>query len=151
MVLGWVSLRRSVSHRSFTAVALLSVLAISLHTLFRQHPLHASDLAGGALDRVDWSAELPPAPLGNHTLTPDGLLVVNPDGPHPIFQLIHDAQADWKAKRARASKTLSQAVAEYKRRYKRAPPLGFDKWYVPPTSDVRICALWPHYAGGTMS
>jgi len=130
MVLAWVSLRRSLSHRSFTAVVLLSVVAISLRALVHQYPLHTSDFASGPGARVEWSPELPSQPLGNHTFTPDGLLVVNPDGPHPIFQLIHDAQAAWKAKRARASKTLNQAVAEYKRRYKRAPPLGFDKWYV---------------------
>ena len=27
------------------------------------------------------------------------------------------------------SKTLKQARAEYKRRYKRSPPRGFDDWY----------------------
>lgn len=28
----------------------------------------------------------------------------------------------------RQSKTLQEAVAEYKRRYERAPPKGFDIW-----------------------
>lgn len=66
--------------------------------------------------------------LENHTYTNDGLLVVNPNGPHPIFELMRDAEAAWDAKLARASKTLEEAVTEYRRRYRRAPPLGFDKW-----------------------
>ncbi|KAI6096328.1 glycosyl transferase family 90-domain-containing protein [Pisolithus croceorrhizus] len=67
--------------------------------------------------------------LENHTYTNDGLLIVNPKGPHPIFELMRDAEAAWNAKLARASKTLEEAVIEYRRRYKRPPPLGFDKWW----------------------
>ncbi|KAF9220836.1 hypothetical protein BS17DRAFT_713280 [Gyrodon lividus] len=68
-------------------------------------------------------------PLEEHTYTPDGLLVVNPNGPHPIFELMRNAETEWEAKLARASKTLDEAVAEYKRRYRRPPPRGFDKWW----------------------
>ncbi|KAI6142649.1 glycosyltransferase family 90 protein [Pisolithus tinctorius] len=64
-----------------------------------------------------------------HTYTPDGLLIVNPNGPHPIFELIRNAENEWNAKLQRASKTLEEAVVEYERRYKRPPPLGFDKWW----------------------
>ncbi|KAI5996980.1 glycosyl transferase family 90-domain-containing protein, partial [Pisolithus albus] len=67
--------------------------------------------------------------LGNHTYTNDGLLIVNPNGPHPIFELMRDAEEAWNDKLARASKTLEEAVTEYRRRYRRAPPLGFDKWW----------------------
>ncbi|KAF8625396.1 hypothetical protein AX15_005402 [Amanita polypyramis BW_CC] len=67
-------------------------------------------------------------PLEKHTYRPDGLLEVNPDGPHPIFKLIRDAEAAWEAKHSRASKTLEQAVREYRRRYRRDPPRGFDHW-----------------------
>ena len=92
-------------------------------------------------------------PLGNHTITPDGLLIVNPNGPHPIFQLIRDAEAAWEAKHTQASKTLDEAVSEYKRRYRRAPPLGFDKWCV--GYDRLMCHAWrcggDRYLGGTMS
>lgn len=58
----------------------------------------------------------------------DGLLEVNPDGPHPIFELIERAEAQWDAKMKRASQNLDDAVREYKRRYHRSPPLGFDEW-----------------------
>ncbi|KAI6038814.1 glycosyl transferase family 90-domain-containing protein [Pisolithus marmoratus] len=67
--------------------------------------------------------------LEKHTYTSDGLLIVHPHGPHPIFELMRDAEASWNAKLARASRTLEEAVTEYRRRYKRAPPLGFDKWW----------------------
>ncbi|KAG6879152.1 hypothetical protein C0992_004826 [Termitomyces sp. T32_za158] len=67
--------------------------------------------------------------LGKHTYRADGLLEVNPDGAHPIFELVKDARERWNAKLGRASRTLDQAVWEYKRRYKRAPPRGFDDWW----------------------
>jgi hypothetical protein len=70
------------------------------------------------------------SPLQQHRYRSDGLLEVNPDGPHPIFELIQNAEAEWEAKLATSSKTLTAAVAEYERRYKRPPPLGFDDWYV---------------------
>lgn len=63
-----------------------------------------------------------------HTFHPNGLLLVNPRGRHPIQVLIERAEKRWKDKVARQSRTLSQAVAEYKRRYRRNPPRGFDDW-----------------------
>jgi len=48
--------------------------------------------------------------------------------PHPIHLLIREARAKWEAKVARQSRTLEEAVSEYKRRYNKKPPRGFDKW-----------------------
>ncbi|KAF8137158.1 glycosyl transferase family 90-domain-containing protein [Boletus edulis] len=135
MMFGWVSLRRTIPHRSFATILLVFVIAISLRTLV--HPPFQALLKSNSNVDPEWaraSERKDPQPvgrpsLGKHTLTPDGRLVVNPDGPHPIFQLIRDAEAAWEAKCARASKTLDEAVAEYRRRYRRAPPLGFDKWW----------------------
>ena len=110
------------------------IFLASVLTLSCLYYLLASDLiAPGEFVGVDPTGSEPApkqqgAELGKHTITPDGLLIVNPNGPHPIFQLIRDAEAAWEAKCARASKTLDDAVSEYKRRYRRAPPLGFDKW-----------------------
>jgi hypothetical protein len=63
----------------------------------------------------------------------DGLLRVNMSLPvtaHPIKQLIRDAKEKWDAKNAMQSRTLKQAVAEYKRRNRGLnPPKGFDKWW----------------------
>ncbi|KAG6918814.1 hypothetical protein DXG01_011566 [Tephrocybe rancida] len=70
-----------------------------------------------------------PLPLEKHIYRPDGLLEVNPNGPHPIFELIQDAERVWDAKIAKSSKTLAAAVAEYERRYTRLPPHGFDLWW----------------------
>ena len=68
--------------------------------------------------------------LGTHYYGDDGLLVVNPNGSHPIFELIRHAEEDWARKFDSTSQTLGEAVAEYQRRYHRRPPLHFEKWYV---------------------
>mgnify|MGYP007100400332 CR=1 FL=1 len=49
--------------------------------------------------------------------------------PHPIHYLIREAEASWQDKVARQSRTLAEAVAEYKRRYRQPPPRGFDVWF----------------------
>ncbi|KAF8487537.1 glycosyl transferase family 90-domain-containing protein [Gautieria morchelliformis] len=64
-----------------------------------------------------------------HVYRPDGLLEVNPKGKHPIVELIERSDAQWKSKLDRQSKTLTQAVTEYRRRYKRSPPKGFEHWW----------------------
>jgi hypothetical protein len=40
-----------------------------------------------------------------------------------------DARAKYNALLARQSRSFSEAVAGYRRRYKRDPPKGFDDWY----------------------
>ena len=65
-----------------------------------------------------------------HVYRADGLLDVNPKGKHPILELIERSETQWERKVERQSKTLKQAVDEYKRRYKRLPPKGFEIWYV---------------------
>ncbi|KAG9311520.1 hypothetical protein JVU11DRAFT_7723 [Chiua virens] len=154
MVLTWTSFRWTVSQRYLTTILLVCLLTFSLRSLFVPHPVHVPhaplvsyhvpfdnfefDVAPNGQvirhliekDPDPDSKYIPPKPpLGAHTITPDGLLVVNPDGPHPIFQLIREAEVEWETKHARVSKTFDEAVAEYKRRYHRAPPLGFDKWW----------------------
>lgn len=150
MVLSWLSWRWTSSHRSFAAVLLVSTLIITLRALVRPPSFTTTRPFEIYLDFVTTDAGNTPArrPLGTHTVA-DGLLVVNPDGPHPIFQLIRDAEAAWEAKRARASTTLDEAVQEYRRRYRRAPPLGFDQWCVWPrwwcsSFDQRIPGRWDY-------
>ena len=48
---------------------------------------------------------------------------------HPIENLIAANRLRFSAMLARQSQTLEQAVVEYKRRYGRKPPLGFDEWF----------------------
>ena len=49
---------------------------------------------------------------------------------HPISYLIKSAEKKWDVMLRQQSQTLEQAVIEYKRRYGRNPPLGFDQWCV---------------------
>ncbi|EEB89018.1 hypothetical protein MPER_12940 [Moniliophthora perniciosa FA553] len=72
----------------------------------------------------------PPPPPPGHHYRDDGLVEVNPEAPHPIFELIKRAEEAWTTKLQTASTSLEEAVGEYKRRYKRKPPKGFDKWRV---------------------
>ncbi|RMZ73478.1 glycosyltransferase family 90 [Pyrenophora seminiperda CCB06] len=48
---------------------------------------------------------------------------------HPIEQLVRKAQADFTRLVEQQSKTLQSAETEYRRRYSREPPPGFDKWF----------------------
>ncbi|PNS13811.1 hypothetical protein CAC42_3304 [Sphaceloma murrayae] len=48
---------------------------------------------------------------------------------HPVKALHEKAMRKLDAMLKRQSKTLEQAEAEYKRRYRRNPPPGFDKWF----------------------
>ncbi|KAF9255706.1 hypothetical protein L218DRAFT_950560 [Marasmius fiardii PR-910] len=68
-------------------------------------------------------------PKPEHYYRDDGLVEVNPEAPHPIFELIQKAEKEWEEKQKRASTSLDEAVLEYRRRYKRNPPKGFDKWW----------------------
>ncbi|KAJ8073632.1 hypothetical protein PM082_011910 [Marasmius tenuissimus] len=68
-------------------------------------------------------------PGPEHHYRDDGLVEVNPEAPHPIFELIARAEKEWEAKKHRASTSLEEAIKEYRRRYKRNPPKGFDKWW----------------------
>lgn len=48
---------------------------------------------------------------------------------HPIPNMMKTAKENFEAKLSRQSKTLSQAVAEYKKRYDMDPPKGFEEWF----------------------
>ncbi|KAL2438941.1 hypothetical protein ABEF95_015048 [Exophiala dermatitidis] len=48
---------------------------------------------------------------------------------HPIHQLVTEAESEFQTVRARQSRSLRDAVAEYRRRYKMPPPPHFDKWF----------------------
>jgi hypothetical protein len=48
---------------------------------------------------------------------------------HPVTSLIQDAEQNFDQLRSRQSKTLADAVNEYRRRYNMHPPPHFDKWF----------------------
>lgn len=76
------------------------------------------------------SHTLPDLP-GAHKYSPTGHLVISTDeqaAEHPIPQLLKLGERRWEEMIGRQSRTLSEAVDEYKKRYGRAPPRGFDVW-----------------------
>ena len=50
-------------------------------------------------------------------------------GQHPVEVLFAQGKTHAQALETRQSKTLAAAVTEYKRRYRRNPPPGFDAWF----------------------
>lgn len=77
---------------------------------------------------VEENIEQKPVIMPSHVYLDNGLVRVNPEGRHPIYDLIDESSKAWQKKKSAASKTLSQAVEEYHRRYHRSPPKGFDRW-----------------------
>ena len=59
----------------------------------------------------------------------DGRLLLKAGEKHPIPMLMARAKQRWQHLNERQSKTFADAVQEYKDRYGRSPPKGFDKWY----------------------
>ncbi|KAJ5084591.1 hypothetical protein NUU61_009170 [Penicillium alfredii] len=70
----------------------------------------------------------PPEPIKHPKLHP-GQKTFPPEKEHPISRLIETAGEQFEHARKRQSKTLAEAVQEYKRRYKMHPPPHFDKWF----------------------
>lgn len=90
-------------------------------------PSHEATSEGASKQQQQGKTKPKTKPLP-HRYRSDGLLEVNPNGMHPIFELISNAESAWEAKLKMASDSLEDAVDEYYRRYKRFPPKGFDKW-----------------------
>ena len=59
----------------------------------------------------------------------DGLFGLTGSKRHPIEILIGQARARHADMVKRQSKTQEEAIREYKKRYSREPPPGFDHWY----------------------
>lgn len=87
----------------------------ALSVVFLQAGLYASRRANVA--PAPWLAPAVPAAVKQY------------EAVHPITQLMADAETAYRQKLARQSKTLKEVVAEYRKRYGRAPPKGFDKWW----------------------
>lgn len=60
-----------------------------------------------------------------------GLIQVaeGPVEPHPIIPLLREAKEKWHKMTTSQSRTFDRATRNYKARYGRAPPPGFDKWF----------------------
>lgn len=101
--------------RATRIIYLLCFLSLAVLTLYLLQP----DAEGG-----------PKAPF-EKSLPADFEQLLQPttEDSHPIARLINDANANFDAKIARQSKSLQEAVEEYRRRYGMPPPPHFDKWY----------------------
>lgn len=128
--------RKALKQSLFLVAAVFLIFSVS-HNIFpfslrspteRLQRITLQTLSTNISRKVLLPEESQKLPLGKHNFRSDGLLEVNEKGAHPIYELISRAEAEWAAKHERASKTLEEAVFEYRRRYKRAPPKGFDLW-----------------------
>ncbi|KAG8897908.1 Glycosyltransferase Family 90 domain containing protein [Tulasnella sp. 403] len=144
------------SNRIIVLTFLTLCLLIALSSLLPpDHPAHShirTALSYDALKKVPWREKRPhadaethkpntglhvdhrPHIIGqdartSHRYRENGHLQVNTHGPHPIYELVQRAEKEWKVKNDKASRTIKDAAAEYKRRYGRSPPKGFDKWW----------------------
>lgn len=82
----------------------------------------------------------PRSPIDNSSSAPKPAPIPpSDDKSHPIHQLITKAEREFDTLRSRQSRTLSEAIKEYRRRYKVPPPPNFDKWYeLAKERDVRL-------------
>ncbi|KAK4053911.1 hypothetical protein OIO90_003748 [Microbotryomycetes sp. JL221] len=102
---------------------------------WRAHGASGRDLASQSIYSIHSSGHLylHPSSLDPTSVTspiPASLAKFAPKSVrHPIYDLMTNATNQWETKLARQSKTLAQAVTEYKRRHNRKPPAGFDQWF----------------------
>lgn len=78
-------------------------------------------------------------PLEARSPRRDGRALIVEGEEHPIPMLMRRGRKRWEALKAKQSKTFSQAVKEYVKRYGRRPPKGFDRWSASPLLLVLIC------------
>ncbi|KAF2403645.1 hypothetical protein EJ06DRAFT_470998 [Trichodelitschia bisporula] len=99
-----------------TAVAIASLVALGLFTLSNSRFANRG---------ADFAFPFPAEPP-TETLSP---LRVGSTRSHPIDFLVRSAEKEFSEKLDKQSKSLDEAVAEYRRRYRVPPPPHFDVWY----------------------
>lgn len=124
----WSARRGSRSYRRFFAIGALLGCVLLFSDQLKQGTARLLRSTSSSSTTTLVSNEL----AGAFTVK-DGLLHLNDEARsaptiHPILHLMQEAETKWQTKLASQSNTLAQAVATYKRKYGRAPPLGFDKW-----------------------
>lgn len=110
------TIMKSLPSRARLPLLITAVLAIIL--LINQYPSTA---------RRQWTSAS--ALVSRTNLLRERARAPRPPIQHPIPGLMAKAQRNFAAKVARQSKTLDAAIAEYEKRYKRRPPIGFDEWF----------------------
>lgn len=89
------------------------------------------DQASRPVSRPAPASQTPPPPLKpleyyQHAAQQDSF---PPEKPHPISRLIQNAEQRFQHLWSHQSRTLADAVQEYRRRYNMHPPPHFDKWF----------------------
>jgi hypothetical protein len=112
----FTSTRKRMKSRQLTSVLAASSLAFFGFTVLSRPPVyyHPDEI-------VTFPAEPPVDALG--PLRPSDITS------HPVDQLIKSSESQFQETLARQSKSLEEAVAEYRRRYGIPPPPKFDVWY----------------------
>ena len=106
--------------RARQLVTLLAALTLIFFTLSSFHQSQPSlDIA------IDFDFSFPTEP----PIKLLGPLQLEDTSSHPVNQLIKKSEKEFNQLVARQSKTLDEAVTEYKRRYHIPPPPNFDIWY----------------------
>ena len=100
-------------YRLYVLLGIL-VFAFAQAGLYAGHGSGESNFPGNALSATPGSASTPA-----HRIL----------GQHPIAKLMDEAEAKFRKLLSKQSQTLEAAVVEYKRRYRRDPPKGFDAWW----------------------
>ncbi|KAI9891358.1 MAG: capsule-associated protein CAP1 [Vezdaea aestivalis] len=113
----------TVDLRSMRARQIISVLSVlsffawiflflknarSIYSAFPPAPLHSTLSLGKEFEPI-------PAPQGSAS--------------HPVYHLVNHAETDFESVKASQSKTVEEAVVEYRSRYGISPPPNFDKWF----------------------
>ncbi|KAJ3966857.1 glycosyltransferase family 90 protein [Lentinula raphanica] len=101
-----VSNQHRFSQRRWRPLLILTLLACSTVTVFK----------------VGVPIGIPISSFTSSSPTPDY-------STHPITRMMKEAEERFQAKIDKQSKTLSEAIEEYKHRYGMSPPKGFDKWW----------------------
>lgn len=99
------------------AILLLIGILTFLSLLLLRNPAPPN----GTIDRKK------PSPLATSRRNADGSYP--PEKVHPVARFVHNAEKEFEEVRSRQSKTLKEAVKNYRRRYGMHPPPNFDKWF----------------------
>ncbi|KAF2668389.1 hypothetical protein BT63DRAFT_456026 [Microthyrium microscopicum] len=112
-LLPWASKRNKAV--SGLAISFGCILVGRAILIFAAHPT-ATGSTSSTFNIYPPLESLGPVPVIDHTR-------------HPMEQLIHSSQAQFEDILSKQSKSLGQAVSEYKKRYGISPPPRFEVWY----------------------
>jgi hypothetical protein len=118
---------RQAANKTNNRLKLIYGACATFFVLFITHSFLTSSSNNLLRKTARWSAA--PLSLRKALLRRGDKLAQHPPINHPIPKLMARAVERFEAKVKRQSKTLEQAVAEYRKRYEMDPPAGFDDWF----------------------